>query len=225
MLAATPAAGARTYPPPPSFAQAYVAHLVAPAPVRSSPRAATTQRVLGTRAAWGGGPVGLLVLDSATDAHGAVWVKVRLPSRPNDASGWIPAGRAEIVPTPWRVVLDLSERRMVVYRAGEPMKVLRAVVGKPSTPTPTGLFAISERIRQEPGSILGPWALHLTAHSDVFENFGGGPGRVAIHGRAGSLLADPLGSAASHGCIRVDSRAVIWMARRLREGTPVLVQP
>jgi len=76
-------------------------------------------------------------------------------------------------------------------------------MGKPSTPTRRGLFAIDERIRQPAGSELGPWALFLTAHSRILRNYGGGPGRVAIHGRAGPLLAAPLGSAASHGCFLI----------------------
>ena len=65
--------------------------------------------------------------------------------------------------------------------------------------------------------------LHLTAHSNVLEDYGGDPGRVAIHGRGGASLRDPLGSARSHGCIRIDNRWIRWMARTLRPGTRVLV--
>ena len=53
------------------------------------------------------------------------------------------------------------------------------------------------------GDFYGPWALHLTALSDVLTTFDGGPGRIAIHGRGGSSLRDPLGTARSHGCIRI----------------------
>jgi hypothetical protein len=74
------------------------------------------------------------------------------------------------------------------------------------------------------GLLLGPWALHLTAHSNVLDDYGGGEGRVAIHGRSGALLSDPLGSARSHGCIRLDNAAVSWLARRAIEGTPVAVR-
>ena len=56
-----------------------------------------------------------------------------------------------------------------------------------------------------------------------FFNFGGGPGRVAIHGRDGTSLADPLGSSASHGCVRVDDVNIIWMAHVIPLGTPVLI--
>ena len=54
-------------------------------------------------------------------------------------------------------------------------------------------------------------------------NYGGGPGRVAIHGRDGASLADPLGSSLSHGCVRVDDANIIWMARVIPLGTPVLI--
>jgi hypothetical protein len=100
----------------------------------------------------------------------------------------------------------------------------RAVVGAPGTPTPRGRFAIYEIDRQpDPFGFLGPVALHLTAHSDVLDDYGGGPGRVALHGRGGASLLDPLGSAASHGCIRVDSREVAWLARKVQPGVPVTI--
>jgi hypothetical protein len=105
------------------------------------------------------------------------------------------------------------------------VRSFRAVVGAPSTPTPLGLGAIYERNRQpDPGAFLGPWALSLTLLSNVLENYGGGPGRVAIHGRAGASLRDPLGSARSHGCIRVNNDDVRWMAARVPTGTPVRVK-
>jgi lipoprotein-anchoring transpeptidase ErfK/SrfK len=72
---------------------------------------------------------------------------------------------------------------------------------------------------------LGPWVLALTSFSEVLKNFGGGPGRVGIHGRAGASLRDPLGSARSHGCIRIPNRHISWMAAKLPPGTPVRMRP
>jgi lipoprotein-anchoring transpeptidase ErfK/SrfK len=59
----------------------------------------------------------------------------------------------------------------------------------------------------------------------VLDNYGGGPGRVAIHGRGGASLADPLGTARSHGCIRVANLDVQWLARSVAAGTPVRIRP
>jgi lipoprotein-anchoring transpeptidase ErfK/SrfK len=61
--------------------------------------------------------------------------------------------------------------------------------------------------------------------SNVLESYGGGPGRVGIHGRAGESLKDPLGSARSHGCVRVDNDQIAWMAAHVPAGTPVRIRP
>jgi hypothetical protein len=204
---------------------AHLAQVVVPTPVQARP-SSRARRVgrLGTEARWGGGPVRLLVLRSARGRGGRRWLRVRLQERPNDRTGWIAADRARITRTRWRVVVSTGWRTVTVLRRGRAVRRFGAVVGTPSTPTPHGLFAIGERILQPPG-VLGPWALHLTAHSRVLANFGGGAGRVAIHGRSGSLLSDPLGTAASHGCIRLANSAISWLAARAVEGTPVVVRP
>jgi lipoprotein-anchoring transpeptidase ErfK/SrfK len=44
---------------------------------------------------------------------------------------------------------------------------------------------------------------------------------VALHGMDG--LPGALGSASSHGCIRLSSGAITWLAQRLGAGVPVTV--
>ena len=148
---------------------------------------------------------------------------MRLPERPNTAAGWIRANLTRVSTTPWRIHIETRAARVTVERSGRVVKHFAAVVGKPTTPTPRGLFAVDEPIHQPAGSELGPWALFLTAHSRVLDDYGGGPGRIAIHGRAGPLLADPLGSKASHGCIRIPNARVRWLSRIAVDGTPVEV--
>jgi hypothetical protein len=104
----------------------------------------------------------------------------------------------------------------------------RVVVGKPSTPTAAGLFAITWAIRRHPHDFLGSWVLELTAHSDVLHQFDGGDGTVGIHGRGGASLNDPLGTARSHGCIRLANTAIDWLVRRIGQSrlpaTPVQIR-
>ncbi|MBS1894240.1 MAG: L,D-transpeptidase [Actinobacteria bacterium] len=201
---------------------AHVARVVAPTWARREPGKVTAVAKVSPLAEWGGGVVQFLVLRSRL-VDGRRWLLVRLPERPNDAAGWIPADVTRDSTTPWRIVVSTTQARVTVRRAGRRVVRFPAVVGKPATPTPHGLFAIDEPIRQPPGSELGPWALFLTAHSRVLDDYGGGPGRIAIHGRAGPLLANPLGTAASHGCIRVPNARVRWLARIAVNGTPVEV--
>ena len=209
----------------PTRSEAWVARIVAPA--RGYARAGGTRVIarLGVTARWAGGPNRLLVLAARHDAAGRLWLRVRLARRPNNANAWIRADRTVLKRTRWRVEIDVGDRFLTVFRANRILHRFRAVVGAPATPTPMGRFAIAEIVPQpRPSGFLGPWALHLTAHSDVLDDYGGGPGTVAIHGRGGSSLRDPLGSARSHGCIRIDNRSIRYMARRLVPGTPVTIR-
>ena len=213
-------------PAAPTRRWAWRAKIVAPTVARAAPRRDVRARLrLGTAARWNGGPVGLLVVGAAEDRRERSWLHVQLPKRPNGTTGWIPAGRAVTSRTGWRVVVDVDRRSVSLRRNGETRRHWRAVVGAPSTPTPRGLFAIGERVRQPaPRGFLGSWALHLTAYSDVLDDFGGGPGTIGIHGRGGASLLDPLGSAASHGCIRISNGPIRFLARRALEGTPVRIR-
>jgi lipoprotein-anchoring transpeptidase ErfK/SrfK len=128
--------------------------------------------------------------------------------------------------TPWRIRVSLGRRTVTLLRSGRRVRVSLAVVGARRTPTPTGLFAVSERVRQpDPRAFYGPWVLLLTAYSQTLSHFAGGPGQIGIHGRAGTSLNDPLGTARSHGCIRVPNDAVDLLASVAVEGTPVEIRP
>jgi lipoprotein-anchoring transpeptidase ErfK/SrfK len=209
----------------PTAARSYAAHVVIATVARTKPDSRSGVRLrLPAHTSWSHGPMTLLVLDDRRDASGRRWLRVRLPVRPNDASGWISDDVVRLSRNPWRIKISTRRRTLSVWRGRTIVHVMRAVIGKPGTPTPHGLFAIHERAQQtDPSGFVGPWALHLTAHSNVLTNYGGGPGTVAIHGRSGTCLLDPLGSARSHGCVRVTNDDVSWLARSVRVGTPVLI--
>jgi lipoprotein-anchoring transpeptidase ErfK/SrfK len=168
----------------------------------------------------GGNATWLLVTGKQTTASGD-WVRVQLPMRPNGAVGWIRANRVFLAQSHWRIAVSTGHRTLTLYRDGAVVKRARVVVGAPATPTPYGRFALYDAVAQsDPHGFVGSWTLPLTAFSNVLDDFGGGPGRIAIHGRGGSSLRTPLGSAASHGCIRVDNELVDVLAG-LPLGTPV----
>jgi lipoprotein-anchoring transpeptidase ErfK/SrfK len=150
------------------------------------------------------------------------WVHVRLPGRPSGHTGWILADQTIRSSTEWRLVVKVSARTVTVYRDGLVVRAFPAVVPKASTPTPYGQFFVEEGLRISKPGIGGPFALAISARSDIFQEFEGGPGQIAIHGTDG--LSDPLGSAASHGCIRVSPSASTWLASRIGGGVPVTVE-
>lgn len=169
----------------------------------------------------------LLVLAAIRDRDGRCWLKVRLPRRPNRAAGWIDSGSVLLRPTTWRIDVSLATHTLTLDRAGVPRRRIRIVIGAPSTPTPTGIFAIIGAWPSPPNAFLGSWILALTAHSNALREFDGGHGRIGIHGRGGSSLRDPLGTSRSHGCIRLANTAIDWLVntvgRAQLPGTPVWV--
>lgn len=170
----------------------------------------------------------LLVLARPRVADKRCWVLVRLPWRPNNAIGWINANHDVFIEkTTWRIVVSTARRTLTLFHRGKSVRTVTVVVGKPSTPTPTGLFAIAWAIPWHPNDFLGSWVLELTAHSNVLKQFDGGDGTVGIHGRGGTSLLDPLGSALSHGCIRLANSSIDWLVHTVGQnrilGTPVQV--
>lgn len=110
---------------------------------------------------------------------------------------------------------------MTVYDQGRPVRVFKAVVGKAATPTPRGKFFVEEAVRMRPGDVGAAFALALSARSSVLRQFGGGPGQIALHGRTN--VGGVLGSAVSHGCVRLASAAIRWLAYRIGPGVPVTI--
>jgi lipoprotein-anchoring transpeptidase ErfK/SrfK len=72
----------------------------------------------------------------------------------------------------------------------------------------------------EPAGPYGPYALGLSAYSEVLTEFAGGDGQVGIHG---TNVPSSIGEAASRGCLRVPNDVVERLARILPLGTPVIV--
>jgi hypothetical protein len=163
----------------------------------------------------------LPVIGRAIARQGTRWLKVMLPGRPNGLSGWIKQGGTSERITPWHIVVSLPARRMWIYDDGRLRRTFSAVVGKPSTPTPTGNFFVQETVILGPSRPGGPLALALSARSDALSRFDGGPGQIAIHGR--DLLGGTLGQAQSHGCMRLATTAIRWLAAHIGPGVPVTI--
>jgi lipoprotein-anchoring transpeptidase ErfK/SrfK len=164
----------------------------------------------------------LPVLGDRTGADGLRWLHVRLPGRPNGQTGWIRQRATVASTTSWHIVVDTSRRRVAVYQQGRRVRVFKAVVGKHSTPTPGGEFFVEEAIQLRAADVGAPFALALSARSNVLQEFDGGPGQIGLHGLAN--VGGVLGSAVSHGCVRLDNDAMRWLVLRIGPGVPVTIK-
>jgi lipoprotein-anchoring transpeptidase ErfK/SrfK len=168
----------------------------------------------------------LPMLAQVQDDHGRFWFKVRLPGRALGGAtpprtGWISAARTMRSTTPWHIVVSVGSRTVTAYRDGRKMRSFAAIVGAPSTPTPRGEYFVEENVKLSASRAGAPFALALSARSGVFQEFEGGPGQIALHGL--DNIGGRLGSAVSHGCVRLATGSVTWLASRMRSGTPVTI--
>ncbi len=168
----------------------------------------------------------LPVLAQSVDQRGRRWLRVRLPGRafgspPPPATGWIRAVHTMLWTTPWHIVVDLGARQVTVFRNGRPLRHYPAIVGKPSTPTPTGEYFVEESVALFGGQPGGPFALATSDRSNVLQEFDGGPGQIALHGL--DNVGGQLGTAESHGCIRLADSTISWLAARIGPGVPITI--
>ena len=93
------------------------------------------------------------------------------------------------------------------------------VIGKPSSPTPTGTYFVEDLIpRPDASGIYGAYILGLSAYSEKLKAFNDGPPQIAIHGTNEPWLR---GHAESNGCIRLANEDVRKLAKTVEAGTPV----
>jgi lipoprotein-anchoring transpeptidase ErfK/SrfK len=146
---------------------------------------------------------------------------VQVPRRPNGITGWVPARQVEVVRVRTRIVVDLSEKRVTLYRDGRPVLSATAAVGSSATPTPTGSFYVNQRlIPTDPHGPFGPGAVGISAFSNVLTGWTQG-GPIAIHG-----TNEPwsIGKAVSNGCIRLPNPILRKVFAQALGGTPVLIR-
>jgi lipoprotein-anchoring transpeptidase ErfK/SrfK len=146
---------------------------------------------------------------------------VQIPKRPNGTTGWVPASQVELATVKTRILVDLSERRVTLYRNGKRVLSSTAAIGAPATPTPTGSFYVNQRlIPSDPGGPFGPGAVGVSAFSNVLTGWTQG-GPIAIHGTNAPWS---IGKAVSNGCIRLPNPVLRRVFAQALNGTPVLIR-
>lgn len=162
-----------------------------------------------------------VVLGALLDPNGLVWLRIRIPMRPNGRVGWVRSealSRLYVVRT--RLVVDRAARRATLFKSGTPIWQAPVGIGKPGTPTPRGVFWVRERLKGlGDGGTYGPWAFGTSAYASLSDWPRGGV--VGIHGtnEPGLIPGRP-----SHGCIRVRNDKIRRLARLMPVGTPIEVR-
>jgi lipoprotein-anchoring transpeptidase ErfK/SrfK len=150
------------------------------------------------------------------------WYRVQLSALPNGTTGWVRAWAVQTYRVPSRIVVDLSQRRLRLYRSGKLALQTSVSVGAAATPTPSGRYFIDERyVLPDASGPFGPNALGISAHSKALQHVWVEDGPIAIHGTNEPWT---IGEAASHGCIRVANDVMQRLFPLAPAGTPVIVE-
>jgi len=146
---------------------------------------------------------------------------VQIPKRPNGVTAWVPAGQVDVAKVSTRILVDLSERRVTLYKHGRPVLSSKAAIGAQATPTPTGRFYVNQRlIPTDKSGPFGPGAVGVSAFSNVLTGWAQG-GPIAIHGTNAPWS---IGKAVSNGCVRIPNAVLTKLFDQALNGTPVLIR-
>lgn len=109
---------------------------------------------------------------------------------------------------PYRILVDLSERRLYLYQGDHAVRSYPVGIGKMVTSTPQGEFTIINK-QPNPGGPFGAFWMGLSKP------------HYGIHG-----TNDPssIGKMVSHGCIRMQNRDVLELSKLVPIGTKVTIQ-
>lgn len=154
-------------------------------------------------------------------AHRHDWLGVVSPLAGNGRLGWIQGSAVTLIRESWELRVSLSARRLTVLDRGKTVKRVTVAIGRPDAPTPTGRFAVTDRLATgDPSGPYGCCILALSAKSPhAIQGWSGG-NRIAIH----STPEDSsVGLPVSHGCLRVTLVEGRWLLAHIPLGTPTLV--
>jgi len=116
------------------------------------------------------------------------------------------------------VVVSIADRRLALVENGAVKKVYRVAVGKPSTPSPAGIFAVISRVSDptyyHEGKVVVPGRGNPVGSRWIGLSLKG----YGIHG---TNAPNSIGKAASHGCIRMGRRDLEELFDQVKAGDRV----
>jgi lipoprotein-anchoring transpeptidase ErfK/SrfK len=167
---------------------------------------------------WEGLPVVFLVLEDQ-----GPWLHVQVSMRPNGFTAWVQRSEVLVHEVPNHVKVELAAHRMTVYHGDSILLQAPVVIGSQASPTPVGSFFVDGIVElANPNGVYGAYQVSVAGFSDVYTEFGGGNGQIALHG---TNRPDQVGQSISHGCVRMANDAITQVADLAPLGTPVEIDP
>ncbi len=150
------------------------------------------------------------------------WIEALLPMRPNGSKGWVEDSTVTLGSTSFAMTISLEKHELTFTNAGQVVLTAPVVIGRPNTPTPLGVYYVTDPVdlTKKPSKVYGVYALGISGYSDVLYEFQGGPGQIAVHGTPSTT---DFGKDISNGCVRVANDVILEISRQVPLGTPVTI--
>jgi lipoprotein-anchoring transpeptidase ErfK/SrfK len=150
------------------------------------------------------------------------WLGVVSTRLPNGRLGWVKRSEVYLGTTEISLELDLSSRRLLVKRGDTVVRRMVVGVGRPSSPTPQGRFAVTDKLSgYRYSAAYGCCIVALSAHQPNLPAGWTGGNRIAIHG---TNDASSIGVASSAGCPHAGYADMQALMRRVPLGAPVFIR-
>jgi hypothetical protein len=151
----------------------------------------------------------LAVTEAGVGGNRVVWVDAR--------AGGLRYSRTEL-----ELEVDLSQRTLTLKRGDEVLRRVDVGVGAVDSPTPTGRFAVTDKLAGSDFSAsYGCCILALSAVQPNLPAGWNGGDRIAIHG---TLSAGDFGRPVSAGCVHASDSDLRYLMSVVPIGTPVVIR-
>jgi len=150
------------------------------------------------------------------------WIGVISSDAGNGHVGWIRRSVVSLSRVRYEIQVSLHTHMVSVIQSGRVIHRYDVAIGQPSAPTPTGRFAVTDRL--ETGDPSGPYGcciLAISAHAPhKIQGWAGGD-RIAIHSTPDT---GSIGLPVTHGCLRLTLAEGQWLLSHIPLGTPTIIR-
>lgn len=146
-------------------------------------------------------------------------LEVRLPGRPSGRIGFVDSNKVITKRIDTEIDVDLASRTLRLTKDHSQVLEAPIAIGSERYPTPVGDYFITDVLASN-DPVYGPWALGISAWSDVLTEFNGGSGQIGLHG---TNKPSSIGKNISHGCVRVKNDVIEQLAKTVEVGTIVRI--
>ncbi|SMC72378.1 L,D-transpeptidase [Sporomusa malonica] len=116
--------------------------------------------------------------------------------------------RAKLVLPRANILIARSQRQLTLFDGNSPVRQYPVAIGKPTTPTPLGNYAIATKI-MNPGGVLGTRWMGLN-----YDAYG-------LHGTNAPWF---IGQMVSNGCVRMHNAHAEELFALVNVGTPIYIR-